>query len=80
MEIELTQEDIEEGVTLHQRTVIDEVANGGDYCPSCKSDGGQFMEIENPGEPWTQVWCAYGCGFLNLDDYYNGSNRKERRV
>jgi hypothetical protein len=76
MEGELTEEDIEEGVTQHQRTVIDKVANSGRFCPSCKSDGGQFMEIENPGESWTQVHCAYGCGYINLDDYYEYNRRK----
>lgn len=69
VEIELDEEDIKQGVTLHQKTIHYHTTNGGDTCPSCKSNGGQFLDIENPGESWTQVHCAYGCGFLNLDDY-----------
>ena len=69
VEMELEEEDIEKGVTLHQKTIHYYTANGGDTCPNCKSNGGQFLDIENPGDSWTQVWCAYGCGFLNLDDY-----------
>ena len=59
-----------EEVTAHQFEVLNIAAKGGDYCPQCKSNGGQYMSVENPGEDWTQVHCAYGCGYYNLDDYY----------
>ena len=77
VEIELDEDDIKEGVTLHQKTTHYYATDGGDICPSCKSKGGQLLNIENPGESWTQVWCSYGCGFLNLDDYYNGNSREK---
>jgi hypothetical protein len=79
VELELDEEDIKQGVTLHQKTIHYHTTNGGDTCPSCKSNGGQFLDIENPGESWTQTHCAYGCGYLNLDDYYHGRKKKENK-
>lgn len=38
--IELDEDDIKEGVTLHQKTIHYDTTNGGDTCPSCKSEGG----------------------------------------
>ena len=67
----------ENEITEHQLEVFELVTNGGDFCPQCRSEGGQYMVIENPGEEWTQVHCAYGCGYLNLDDYYD--SEKQRR-
>lgn len=55
--------------TEHQNTVINEVTNGGDTCPKCKSEGGQYLEIENKGESWTQTYCCYCREYLNLDEY-----------
>lgn len=35
-------------------------------CPSCKSSGGQKPNIENPGEEYTQIYCAYCEGYINI--------------
>tara|TARA_R110000823_G_scaffold30147_10_gene86706 strand:- start:395 stop:598 length:204 start_codon:yes stop_codon:yes gene_type:complete len=61
--------------TEHQNTVINEVTNGGDTCPQCKSEGGQYLEIENKGECWAQTYCGYCKEYLNLDYYYDPNKK-----
>lgn len=35
-------------------------------CPSCKSCGGQNPKIENAGEDYAQIYCAYCMGYVEL--------------
>ena len=65
--------------TEHQKEVLEVVTKGGDYCPQCHSEGGQYMMVENPGEDWTQVHCAYCREYINLDNYYEYEKEKQRR-
>ena len=64
--------------TAHQREVHDTtVGRAHNECPQCFSNGGQYLSIENPGEDWTQTYCAYCREYINLDDYYE--KEKQRR-
>lgn len=38
-------------------------------CPKCKTNSSQYLEIENPGEDKTQVYCSYDCGYIYIEDY-----------
>ncbi len=58
-----------ETTTEHQDMVFTEVTDDGHTCPQCKSEGGQHLKIENPGDSWIQIWCCYCREYLNLDEY-----------
>ena len=55
--------------TKEQMNIIKSHVNksGNFVCPSCQSETNQYMTtIENPSEDWTQVYCPYGCGYIEL--------------
>tara|TARA_R110000824_G_scaffold201352_1_gene385351 strand:+ start:389 stop:583 length:195 start_codon:yes stop_codon:yes gene_type:complete len=58
-----------EKATKHQKAVFDKVTDDGHTCPKCYSEGGQYLQIENKGESWTQIRCSYCREYINLDEY-----------
>ena len=53
--------------TEHQKIVHSQTTGlDNNTCPQCKSEGGQYLDIENKGESWTQTYCCYCRKYLNL--------------
>jgi len=64
--------------TEHQKIVHSQTTGlDNNTCPQCKSEGGQYLDIENKGESWTQTYCGYCKEYLNLDHYYNSNINEE---
>lgn len=54
--------------TKNQEEILQSHTNkrGWFTCPQCNSECNPEPSIENKGEEDVQVYCLYGCGYINL--------------